>query len=131
MIKVVSLAIGLTVGLVLIARVELNRNYDRCIADKERVYQVGEMFQKMGEEAAEYENTPGGAIPAMCRYIPEIEVGTRWTYQFTDEKLTTEDGTHHDFEHTVFADLLLRYLQHKDTAGRCQDDSEYSWSMSD
>ncbi len=104
LIKVTSLAVGLTVGLVLIARVELNRNYDRCIADKECVYQVGEMFQKMGEEAAEFENTPGGAIPAMCRYIPEIEVGTRWTYQFTDEKLTTEDGTHHDFEHAVFAD---------------------------
>ena len=104
LIKVISLAVGLTVGLVLIARVELNRNYDRCIADKERVYQVGEMFQKMGEEAAEYENTPGGAIPAMCRYIPEIEVGTRWTYQFNDEKLTTEDGMHHDFEQTVFAD---------------------------
>ena len=104
LIKVVSLAIGLTVGLVLIARVELNRNYDRCIVSKERVYQVSEMFQKTGEDPAEYENTPGGAIPAMCRYIPEIEVGTRWTYQFTDEKLTTEDGTHHDFEHTVFAD---------------------------
>ena len=40
LIKVVSLAIGLTVGLVLIARVELNRNYDRCIIGKERVYQV-------------------------------------------------------------------------------------------
>ena len=103
-IKVVSLVIGLTIGLVLIARVELNRNYDRCIADKERVYQVSEMFQKMGQDPAEYENTPGGAIPAMCRYIPEIEVGTRWTYQFTDEKLTTEDGTHHVFEHSVFAD---------------------------
>jgi len=104
LIKVVSLAIGLTVGLVLIARVELNRNYDRCIVSKERVYQVSEMFQKMGEEATEYENTPGGAIPAMCRYIPEIEVGTRWTYQFTDEKLTTENGTHHVFEQSVFAD---------------------------
>ena len=45
LIKVTSLAIGLTVGLVLIVRVELNRNYDRCIADKERVYQVCEMFQ--------------------------------------------------------------------------------------
>jgi len=63
LIKVTSLAVGLTVGLVL--------------------------------------------IPAMCRYIPEIEVGTRWTYQFTDEKLTTEDGTHHDFEHAVFAVFVL------------------------
>ena len=103
-IKITSLAIGLTVGLVLIARVELNRNYDRCIINKERVYQVSETFQKQGEDANEYENTPGGAIPAMCRYIPEIEVGTRWTYQFTDEKIITEDGQRYSFEHSVFAD---------------------------
>ena len=103
-IKITSLAIGLTVGLVLIARVELNRNFDRCIVDKERVYQVCEKFQKKGEDANEYENTPGGAIPAMCRYIPEIEVGTRWTYQFTNEKLTLENGQHYPFEHSVFAD---------------------------
>ena len=103
-IKIISLTIGLTIGLVLIARVELNRNYDRCIVDKERVYEVSETFQKKGENSNEYENTPGGAIPAMCRYIPEIEVGTRWTYQFTDEKMTTEDGTRYPFEHSVFAD---------------------------
>ena len=72
LIKVTSLAVGLTVGLVLIARVELNRNYDRCIIGKERVYQVSEMFHKMDEEATEYENTHGGAIPAMCRYIPGL-----------------------------------------------------------
>ena len=103
-IKITSLAIGLTVGLVLIARVELNRNYDRCIINKERVYQVSETFQKQGEDANEYENTPGGAIPAMCRYIPEIEVGTRWTYQFTDEIIIAEDGLHYPFEHSLFAD---------------------------
>ena len=31
LIKVISLAIGLTVGLVLIAKVELERNFDRCV----------------------------------------------------------------------------------------------------
>ena len=31
LIKVVSLAVGLTVGLVLIAKVHLEMNYDRCI----------------------------------------------------------------------------------------------------
>ena len=43
-IKVTSLAIGLTVGLVLIAKVQLEMNYDRCIADKEHVYELHETF---------------------------------------------------------------------------------------
>ena len=103
-IKVTSLAIGLTVGLVLIAKVQLEMNYDRCIVDKEHVYMVGESFTKEGADPAEYENTPGGAIPALCHYIPEIMVGTRYTYQFTNEKMTLEDGSRYAFDNTVFAD---------------------------
>ena len=103
-IKVASLAIGLTVGLVLIAKVQLERNYDRCIADKEHVYEVGESFTKEGADPAEYENTPGGAIPALCHYIPEIMVGTRYTYQFTNEKVMLEGGSRYAFDNTVFAD---------------------------
>ena len=103
-IKILSLAIGLTVGLVLIAKVQLEKNYDRCIANKEHVYAVGESFTKEGDDPAEHENTPGGAIPALCRYIPEIEVGTRYTYQFTDEKITLEDGNRYAFDNTLFAD---------------------------
>ena len=49
MIKVVSLAVGLTVGLVLIAKVQLEMNYDCCIVDKERVYELQETFQRKGE----------------------------------------------------------------------------------
>ena len=103
-IKIFSLAVGLTVGLVLIAKVQLERNYDRCIVDKENVYAVSEAFTKQGADPTEYENTPGGAIPALCHYIPEITVGTRYTFQFTDEKLTLEDGKRYAFEHSVFAD---------------------------
>ena len=103
-IKVISLAIGLTVGLVLIAKVQLEMNYDRCIVDKQHVYAVGESFTKEGDDPAEHENTPGGAIPALCHYIPEIVVGTRYTYQFRNEKLALEDGSRYAFEHTVFAD---------------------------
>lgn len=103
-IKVISLAIGLTVGLVLIAKVQLEMNYDRCIVDKQHVYAVGESFTKEGDDPAEHENTPGGAIPALCHYIPEIVVGTRYTYQFNDEKLTMEDGSHYGFERSAFVD---------------------------
>ena len=49
-IKIISLAIGLTVGLVLIAKVQLERNYDNCTVDKERVYELHEAFQRQGEE---------------------------------------------------------------------------------
>ena len=55
-IKVISLAIGLTVGLVLVAKVQLERNYDRCIVDKKHVYAVGESFTKEGADPAEHEN---------------------------------------------------------------------------
>ncbi len=102
--KIICLAIGLTVGLVLIAKVQLERNYDRCIVDKKNVFSVSESFKKQGQDADEYENTPGGAIPALCRYIPEIVVGTRYTYQFTDEKITLEDHRRLTFDHSIFAD---------------------------
>ena len=103
-IKVFSLAIGLTVGLVLTAKVQLERNYDRCIVDKENVYEVSEYFKSQGKDGQEMPKTPGGAIPALCRYIPEIVVGTRFTYQYTDEKLALEDGSRYAFEHALFVD---------------------------
>ena len=103
-IKIFSLAIGLTIGLVLIAKVQLERNYDRCIVDREHVYAVSESFKKQGQDAAEFENTPGGAIPALCRYIPEIMVGSRYTYQFVNEKLMLENGERFSFNHSVFVD---------------------------
>ena len=129
-IKVVSLAIGLTVGLVLIAKVHLEMNYDRCIADKERVYNLSEQFKKKGEDANEFSKTPGGAIPALCRYIPEIEVGTRWTYQFEDDKLLLEDGSRWTFGTAILADscffdIFSTHIQQGDakailaTKGQC------------
>ena len=103
-IKVLSLAIGLTVGLVLLAKVQLESRYDSCIRNKERVYEIHEAFQHKGEEAQEYNQTPGGVAPLLMQNIPEVEVATRYTTQFDDEKLTLEDGSRHHFERAVFAD---------------------------
>ena len=103
-IKVTSLAIGLTVGLVLIAKVQLEMNYDRCIADKEYVYELHETFQRKGEAKQQYGSTSGGVAPVLAREIPEIQRATRYTAQFSEEKLTLEDGSRHYFEKAVFAD---------------------------
>ena len=104
LIKVISLAIGLTVGLVLIAKVELERNFDRCVVEKEHVYELYENFERNGGEKVEYGATPGGVVPAMCRYVPEIVVGTRYTGQFENEKLILENGMRYSFRNCIFAD---------------------------
>ena len=103
-IKIISLAIGLTVGLVLIAKVQLERKYDDCIADKEHVYELHETFQRKGEEPQQYGATSGGIAPVLGREIPEIQTATRYTGQFSEEKLTLEDGRRHYFEEALFAD---------------------------
>ena len=99
-----SLAIGLTVGLVLLAKVQLERRYDSCIKDKERVYELQEVFQRAGQERQQYGATPGGIAPVLAENIPEVETATRYTGQFENEKLTLSDGNRHSFEEAVFAD---------------------------
>ena len=129
-IKIISLAIGLTVGLVLIAKVQLERNYDRCISDKEHVFEVSEVFQRQGKDAEVYGATSGGVIPLLCQYIPEIVVGTRYTGHFSDSKLQLEDGQRYEFRNTAFADssffdifetpiLQGRAKEILSTAGQC------------
>jgi putative ABC transport system permease protein len=103
-IKITSLAVGLTVGLVLLAKVQLERNYDRCIVDKEHVYELQETMQRAGEEPEQHGSTSGGIAPALVREIPEVVTATRYTAQFGEEKLTLEDGSRHYFEQAVFAD---------------------------
>ncbi len=130
LIKVISLVVGLTVGLVLIAKVQLEMNYDRCIADKEHVYELQETFQRKGEAKQQLGATSGGIAPVLAREIPEILSATRYTAQFSEEKLTLEDGSRHYFEKAVFADscffdifattvLMGDAKQILSTAGQC------------
>ena len=103
-IKITSLTVGLTVGLVLLAKVQLERNYDRCIVDKEHVYELQETMQRAGEELEQHGCTSGGIAPVLAQEIPEVVTATRYTAQFGEEKLTLEDGSRHYFEEAVFAD---------------------------
>ncbi|MBQ6433289.1 MAG: ABC transporter permease [Bacteroidaceae bacterium] len=129
-IKIASLTVGLTVGLVLLAKVQLERSYDRCIVDKEHVYELQETFQRAGEELQQHSSTSGGIAPVLAQEIPEVVTATRYTAQFSEEKLTLEDGSRHYFEEAVFADscffdiLATRTLvgdakQILSTAGQC------------
>lgn len=139
-IKITSLTIGMTVGLVLLAKVQLERNYDRCIVDKEHVYELQETMQRAGEEPEQHGCTSGGIAPVLAREIPEVVTATRYTAQFGDEKLTLEDGSRHYFEEAVFADscffnifatrtLVGDAKQILSTAGQCMISRRLSEKM--
>ena len=126
-IKITSLAVGLTVGLVLLAKVQLERSYDRCIVDEEHVYELQETFQRAGEELQQHGATSGGIAPVLAQEIPEVVTATRYTAQFGDEKLTLEDGSRHSFEEAVFADSC--FFNIFSTAGQCMISRRLSEKM--
>lgn len=106
-IKILSMTIGLALGLVLIARVQLEKNYDGCVDRMEDVYEIVEYFQQTGQDSQEHKATSGGTVNLLRRYIPEIEVGTRYTGWMTDAKIVMEDGQRYDTHEVRFADSCL------------------------
>ncbi len=91
-IKIVSLGLGLAVGLVLITKVFFEYNYESFYPDAGRVYEIictylgrneaGEMSEH-GDDST----ISGGVAPAMGREIPQVEAATRFFYLGYGEKL--------------------------------------------
>lgn len=91
-IKIVSLTLGLAVGLVLFAQVAFDLSYDRFFPDIDRLYRIYRS-DIMGKEQQKSEGPVINApVPAaMMKEFPEIEkaaVMTSWTY---DAKMLTAD----------------------------------------
>ena len=86
--KIVSLGIGLAVGLVLIAKVYFEQSYDDFYPDRDRVYQVWAKYQQKGGELKDYPQTSGGIAPTMQQQIPEIETVTHefWRLDLYDDR---------------------------------------------
>ena len=62
--KIISLGIGLTIGLVLIAKVHFENTYDNFYPDGDRIYRVYEKFFMNGE-VGDHGQTPAGVIPLL------------------------------------------------------------------
>ena len=76
--KIISLAIGLAVGLVLIAKVCFEQSYDDFYPDANRIYRIYEKSVQ-NNELKEYPNVPGGTAIRLREIMPEIETSTRLT----------------------------------------------------
>lgn len=79
-IKILSLAVGMAMGLVLISKVLFEFTYDDFFPDKERIYMVSTNASRGDEEPREYPQVSGVIAPGMKREIAEVEVATRFTW---------------------------------------------------
>lgn len=77
-IKILLLALGLAMGLVLIAKVYYERVWDNYMDDTERVYVVVSDYTTADGESS-YTQTPGAIAPGIKAYSPAIEAATRTT----------------------------------------------------
>lgn len=104
LIKILSLTVGLAIGLVLIARVQLELNFDHNVPHKDRVYKITEHMTMQDEQANTYDQTAGGVAPLVRQQVPEVEAATRFTWAFDNEKIKLEDGKKILVQDAIFAD---------------------------
>ena len=91
LIKVLSLGIGLAVGIVLIAKVFFELSYDSFYKDIGRVYNINTWISMQGNEK-DYGQVSGAVAVGFMEEVPGVEAGTRTTYVFNGDTYLDEDG---------------------------------------
>ena len=91
LIKVLSLGVGLAVGIVLIAKVFFELSYDSFYKDIDRVYTINTWYSHQGEEK-DYGQVSGAVAVGFMDEVPGVEAGTRTTYVFNGDTYLDEDG---------------------------------------
>ena len=89
-IKIISLAAGLAMGLVLIAKVCFEQSYDAFYPDSERIYRLNQKIIQ-NNELKEYPQVSGGVAVGMREEVPGVEMATRCTGIY-DGEAYTDDG---------------------------------------
>ena len=84
LIKVLSLGVGLAVGIVLIAKVFFELSYDSFYKDIDQVYSIWTWYSQNGEEADD-RRVSGAIAVGFMNEVPGVELGTRTTTPFDNE----------------------------------------------
>ena len=90
-IKVLSLGVGLAVGIVLIAKVFFELSYDSFYKDIDRVYSIYTWYSQNGDEN-DYGQVSGAVAVGFMEEVPGVEAGTRTTFVFNGDTYQDEDG---------------------------------------
>ena len=91
LIKVLSLGIGLAVGIVLIAKVFFELSYDSFYKEIDRVYTINTWISMQGNER-DYGQVSGAVSVGFMEEVPGVEQGTRTTFVFNGDTYLDEDG---------------------------------------
>ena len=91
LIKVLSLGIGLAVGIVLIAKVFFELSYDSFYKDIDRVYTINTWYSHQGDEH-DYGQVSGAISVGFMEEVPGVEAGTRTTFVFNGDTYLDENG---------------------------------------
>lgn len=91
LIKVLSLSIGLSVGIALIAKVFFELSYDSFYKDIDRVYTIRTWYTQQGDEH-DYGQVSGAVAVGFMEEVPGVESGTRTTYVFNGDTYLDENG---------------------------------------
>ncbi len=106
LIKILCLSVGLSVGILLIAKIYFEQTYDSFFPDIDRLYRITESVVEQGEYK-EFDGTPGGTVHELARVIPEIETATRFTHVAWSAVIKLEDGRKFDVPTVTLADTCL------------------------
>ena len=90
-IKIISLGIGLSVGLLLLAKVTFELNYDDFYPNKERIYQICANYIVDNKPDGQSWGISGGVALGFNIDIPEVEAATRFTYIPSGANYRTKD----------------------------------------
>lgn len=77
--RVLSLAVGLAVGLVLIAKITFESSYDKFYPEYKDTYCIMQEYTKANEGSDTYGQTPGAVAYYMGQEIPQVKYATRVT----------------------------------------------------
>ena len=90
-IKILSLSLGLTIGIVLIGKIFYEVSYDRTYKDSERIYLIMSGFMR-GEESYDFGQVSGGVALGFKNEVPGVEAATRTAWISFNDKFKDEDG---------------------------------------
>ncbi len=113
-VKILSLALGLAIGVVLIAKVCYELQYDTYYQDNERVYKIMTGYSRAGEDEMNGDRVSGAVAPGFRQYVPGVEFATRITPVFESNNYYTEEKNKLESElvlaDTSFFDIFNRKI---------------------
>ena len=90
LIKILSLGIGLAIGIVLIAKVCFELSYDSFYKDVDRIYLINTGYEQQGK-TADFGQTSGAIAPGFKAEVPGVEEATRYTFYYSNDRYLDDD----------------------------------------